>query len=415
MTAGSDSGARFIVVGIGADGWDGLSERAREAITGADQVVGSGRQLAGLPAEGMPPHLVWPSPLVAMLDELVTREAGVICVLASGDPLHYGIGATLTRRLGPGAVQSGRVSFISQPSAFSLACAAMGWAGDEVELVSTIGRPVTAINRLLQPGRRIVVYVAHEDGGAQVARTMTDAGFGTSSFTVLEQLAGPAEQVTSTTAAAWGDRLHDPLSTVAVEITDAEAPFRSAAPGLPDDAFGADGPATRRHVRAGTIAVLAPAPGQLLWDIGAGSGSIAIEWLRVEPRARAIAIELQPDRAARIQHNAETLGVPDLRVVIGPAPDVLQQLTEIPDAVFVGGGLSDGLLAAVWERLAAGGRLVANAVTTEGEALLLGARATYGGELVKLTVAHAEPLGASQTWRATAPIVQWATRKGQAG
>jgi precorrin-6Y C5,15-methyltransferase (decarboxylating) len=404
-------GARFIVVGIGADGWDGLSDRAREAIATADEVVGSGRQLATLPEDGVPPHLVWPSPLVSMLDEIVARSDGVICVLASGDPLHYGIGATLARRLGPEAVANGRLRFISQPSAFSQACARLGWAADEVQLISAIGRPVESINRLLQPGRRIIVYVAHEDGAAAVARAVTDSGYGTSAFTVMEQLGSDAERVTVTTAQAWDGRLHDALTTVALEVRPADVPFFSTAPGLPDAAYQTDGLLTKRHVRAATLAVLGPAPGQLLWDIGAGSGSIAIEWLRAEPSARAIAIEVQPERAARIRHNAATLGVPDLHVVIGPAPDVLQQLPEPPDAIFIGGGLSSGVLEAAWERLALGGRLVANAVTIEGEELLLAACAARGGELIKLSVSYAEPLGSFRAWRPALPIVQWAAAK----
>ncbi len=405
-------GARFIVVGIGADGWAGLSDRARRAILSADEVVGSGRQLATLPeGDGAPPHLVWSSPLVSMLDEIVAREDGVICVLASGDPLHYGIGATLTRRLGPEAVQSGRLSFISQPSAFSQACARLGWAANGVQLISTVGRPVEAINRLLQPGRRIVAYVAHEDGAAHIARVMTESGAGASSFTVLERLGGEEERVTVTTAQDWGDRRHDVLTTVAIEVITRDGNFHSTVPGLPDDAYDTDCALTKRHVRAGTLAVLEPAPGQLLWDIGAGSGSIGIEWLRAEPSARAIAIEVDTVRATRIGHNAAQLGVPELHVVVGPAPDVLQQLPETPDAIFIGGGLSGGVLQAAWERLAAGGRLVANAVTIEGEELLLTARAAHGGELVKLSVSHAEPLGSFQAWRPALPIVQWASRK----
>jgi precorrin-6Y C5,15-methyltransferase (decarboxylating) len=406
-------GARITVVGIGAEGWDGLSERARSVILAADVVVGSGRQLSTLPAEGTPPHWVWPSPLVSMLDDIVAREDGAICVLASGDPLHYGIGATLARRLGTDAVQSGRLSFISQPSAFSLACARLGWPADEVQLMSTVGRPASAINRLLQPGRRIIVYVAHEDGAVQIAATLVASGYGASTFVVLEELGAEHEKVTFTTAADWGERSHDMLTTVAVEIVpdDPDQSFYPTTPGLPDHAYENDGALTKRHVRASTLAMLEPSPGQLLWDIGAGSGSIAIEWLRAEPTARAIAIEADPVRATRIGHNAERLGVPELHVMAGPAPDVLQQLSEAPDAIFIGGGLSSGVLDIAWDWLVPGGRLVANAVTIESEKLLLAARAQRGGELIKLSVSSAEPLGGFEAWRPALPIVQWAVRK----
>ncbi len=410
-------GARITVVGIGADGWDGLSEHARRTILAADEVIGSGRQISMLPQAEMPPHRVWPSPLVSMVDEIVGQAEGTICVLASGDPLHYGIGTTLARRLGPEAVQSGRLSFISQASAFSLACARLGWPAEDVALVSTVGRPVSAVNRLLQPGRRIIVYVAHPDGAASLAATLSASGFGASTFGVLEELGSANEKVTTTTAADWGDQLHDQLTTVAIEVVPdgPDVPFYSTAPGLPDDAYASDGQLTKRSVRAASLAALEPAPGQLLWDIGAGSGSIGIEWLRAEPSARAIAIEVASGRAARINHNAETLGVPDLQVLIGPAPDVLQQLPETPDAIFIGGGLSSGVLDAAWERLAPGGRLVANAVTIEGEKLLLAAREARGGELVKLSVSYAEPLGSFEAWRPALPIVQWAVRKGREG
>jgi precorrin-6Y C5,15-methyltransferase (decarboxylating) len=405
------SGARITVIGIGADGWDGLSERARRAILANDEVVGSARQLASLPAAS-PPRRVWPSPLGPLLDEIVARTDGAVGVLASGDPMQYGIGSTLVTRLGPDAVASGRLRIISQPSAYSMALARLGWPGEAVQLISTVGRPVTAVMRLLQPGRRFIVYVTGRRGAAQLARALTEAGFGASEFCVCEQLGSAAEQIRTATAAEWVDREHDPLSSVAVRVlADRPGRFLPTTPGLPDDAFSHDGQLTKRHVRAVTLAVLAPAPEQLLWDIGAGSGSVGIEWLRAEPAARAVAIERDPERAARIAANAEALGTPALRVLTGAVPEALYALLEVPDAIFIGGGLSTGVLAQAWERLAPGGRIVANAVTIEGERLLLDARQAHGGELVQLTVAHAEPLGGFTAWRSALPITQWAARK----
>ncbi len=405
------SGARLQVVGIGADGWDGLSERARRAIRSSDEVIGSARQLSTLPAD-IPPRRVWPSPLSELLDEIVARPDGVICVLASGDPMHYGIGATLVRRLGPEAIESGQLTIISQPSAFSLACARLGWPADEVDLISTVGRPVATLSRLLQPGRRIIVYVSGHHGASELAALLTEAGYGSSTFIVLEQLGSRAERVRKTIAAVWDGHTHDQLTSVAIEVrADADMAFLPTTPGLPDDAFAHDGLLTKRHVRAGVLAALGPAPGQLLWDIGAGTGSIAIEWLRAEPTARAVAIEIQPERASRIRLNANSLGVPALRVLTGAVPGVLDELSDAPDAVFIGGGLSSGVLHVAWDRLAAGGRLVATAVTIESEHLLFSARAEYGGDLAKLAVSHAEPVGSFTAWRPALPIVQWSARK----
>ena len=392
----------IVVVGIGADGWRGLGEDARAAILGADEVIGSARQLELLPA-GTPPRRAWPSPLAPLLDEVAKRTNGRVCVLASGDPMLHGIGATLARRLGPE-----RIEVIASPSAFSLACARLGWPAAEVELVSAVARPPEVIARVLQPRRRVIVYLTGADGAAQAARVLCERGYGPSRFVVFEQLGGPLERASESTAEEWGTRPADPLHLVAIECAPAPGTrVLSLIPGLPDDAFESDGALTKRHVRAATLAALAPTPGALLWDVGAGSGSVAIEWLRAEASARAIAIEQREDRAERIRRNAATLGVPSLDVVIGDAPAALDGL-EAPDAVFIGGGLTaPGVLADCWDALDLGGRLVANAVTIEGEHALVAARSAYGGELARIEVAHAEPLGTFTGWRAQRPVVQW--------
>jgi precorrin-6B C5,15-methyltransferase / cobalt-precorrin-6B C5,C15-methyltransferase len=398
--------ATLTVVGIGADGWAGLGEPARAAIAAAELVVGSERQLALLPT-GEAELRPLPSPLEPLLEELAAGNGRRTCVLASGDPMLHGIGASLARRLPPGAL-----AVHPHPSAFALACARLGWPAADVELVSAVARPADVLARDLQPGRRIVAYSTGEDGAAALAAVACAHGYGRSRFVVLEQLGGPAEQVHESTAGEWGTRPADPLHAVAIECVPAPgAPLLQRTPGLPDDAFENDGQLTKRPVRALALAALAPAPRQLLWDVGAGSGSIGIEWLRAEPSAEAVAIEPRPERAARAAANATRLGVPRLRVVEGSAPAALTDL-DPPDAVFVGGGVTEpGLLAYCWEELRPGGRLVANAVTLDAEAALFTARAAHGGELTRLEIASAEPLGSFTGWVPRRPIVQWSARK----
>ncbi|MEJ7655504.1 MAG: precorrin-6y C5,15-methyltransferase (decarboxylating) subunit CbiE [Thermoleophilaceae bacterium] len=400
--------ARLTVVGLGADGWAGLGESARAAVLGADTIVGSERQLALVPETGAV-RRPWPSPLDPLVEELAAAPDGSTCVLASGDPMLHGIGATLARRLGPN-----RLAVHPHPSAFALACARLGWPAAEVELVSAVGRPADAIAVVLQPGRRIVAYVAGADGATSVARVLRERGFGSSPLVVLEQLGGPAERLLESTAADWGDRAADPLHAVAIECRpDPATPLLSRSPGLPDEAYETDGQLTKREVRAVTLAALAPAPDRLLWDVGAGSGSVGIEWLRLDSTARAIAVEARPDRAERVAANALRLGVPGLEVRSGEAPEALGDL-DPPDAIFVGGGLTTpGLVGACWRALRGGGRIVANAVTLEGEQVLTATRAARGGELIRIAVDHAEPVGRFTGWRAQRPVVQWRAWKGE--
>jgi precorrin-6Y C5,15-methyltransferase (decarboxylating) len=395
------------VVGIGADGWAGLGEPARAALRAAELIVGSERQLALL-EDTAAEHRAWPSPIDPLVDELAAGPPRATAVLASGDPMLHGIGATLARRLGPE-----RLRVYPHPSAFALACARLGWPETEVELVSAVGRPAEVVARLLQPGRRLVAYVAGPDGAATVARVARERGFGESRLVVLEQLGAAGEQLHETTPDDWGERAADPLHAVALDCGRAPgAPLLPLTPGLPDDAYESDGQLTKRGVRAITLAALGPAPRQLLWDVGAGSGSIGIEWLRAESTARAVAVEARADRAERAAANARRLGVPRLEVRHGQAPAALDGL-EAPDAIFVGGGVTEpGLLERCWSALLPGGRMVANAVTLEGEARLLEARATYGGDLMRIGLEHAGPVGGFTAWRAQLPVVQWSARRG---
>ena len=402
----------IVVVGIGADGWAGLTDLARRAVLSAEEVIGSDRQLAMLPAH-CPPRRPLPSPLAPFLDSLPVAADRRVCILASGDPMLHGIGSSLARRLGPRAIDSGQLTVISHPSALALACARLGWPEAEVTLVSAVAEPISTVARVLQPGRLVIAYVTGTGGATQVAQALCARGFGASELTVLEQLGGPGERIRRGAAGTWGTGAHDPLAVVAIRClrdADGDTAILPTVPGLPDDAYEHDGALTKRHVRAATLAALAPAPGALLWDIGAGSGSIGIEWLRAEPTARAIAIEPRGERAARAARNAAALGVPRLQIVNGDAPRALEGL-DAPDAIFIGGGLSDSVLGAAWDALLAGGRLVANAVTAEGERLLLDAASRHGGELVKLSVSHLEPLGSFTAWRPALPIVQWSASK----
>jgi precorrin-6Y C5,15-methyltransferase (decarboxylating) len=392
------------VVGIGANGWAGLGEAARRALRGAPLVVGSQRQLDLLPAEASGTRRAWPSPIEPLVDELAAGVHGDAAVLASGDPMLHGVGATLVSKVGPE-----RVRVLPHPSAFALACARMGWPAADVELVSAVARPSEVVVRALQPGRRIVAYVTGADGAARLARVLCERGFGDSPFTVLAQLDGPREERIDTTAREAVDLACDPLHLVAIAA--AGGPARPRTPGLTDDAFETDGQLTKRHVRAVTLATLGPLPGELLWDVGAGSGSIAIEWLRAEPTASAVAIEPRAERGERIGRNALELGVPDLRVVCQRAPEGLRGLPT-PDAIFIGGGITaPGVLDACWAALRPGGRLVANTVTLEGERVVAAARQEHGGALHRIDIAHAEPVGAFTGWRAQMTVVQWSVTK----
>jgi len=402
--------APLVVVGIGADGWSGLGESARAAVLAAEEIVGSARQLALLESTDATLR-PWPSPIEELVEELITRTeagtGGAVCVLASGDPMLHGIGATFARRLAPA-----QLVVYPHPSAFALACARLGWPSAEVELVSAVAQPPEVVARLLQPRRRLIVYATGTDGASALAGVLRERGFGASRFVALEQLGGPAERVVESTAAAWGEQAADPLHCVAIEChADAGVGLRPLVPGLPDDAYEHDGQLTKRHVRAITLAALAPTPGALLWDVGAGSGSIAIEWLRAEPSARAVAVERDAVRAERARGNARMLGVAQLDVVTGSAPEALSELPG-PDAIFIGGGLTTmGVIDRCWSSLRPGGRIVANAVTLEGERMLTGVRERCGGELARIEIAHAEPLGSFEAWRAQLPVVQWSAHK----
>lgn len=404
---------RVTVVGIGADGYDGLGAQAREAIDAAGVVIGGQRQLDLLPGSVTARRVPWPSPLRPAVRPLVEqhRDRGLV-VLASGDPMHHGIGRTLLEELDAGSVR-----VITHPSSVALACARLGWPVEATPVVSTLTAGLDSVLRYAGEGRRLLVLNRDTDTVPALAALLTEHGFGPSRLLVLAELGGPDEsshQGLAEQSAYWSEWPHRPSgpSITAVEL--AGAPGLPETPGLPDDAYWHDGQLTKRHVRAITLAALAPRPGEQLWDIGGGSGSIAIEWLRAHPTTKAVTVERDETRVERITRNAARLGVPHLRVVPGTAPAALAGLPA-PDAVFIGGGLTaEGVVDACWSALREGGRLVANAVTLESQAEVTRLAAQHGGELVRVEIAGTTPVGGFTGWRPAMPVVQWTALKGAA-
>ncbi len=394
------------VIGIGEDGFAGLSPAARTLVDTAEVLVGGARHL-GMVAPGGAERLMWERPLCRTIETIAARRGRRVTVLATGDPLWYGIGANLARRF-----PREEMTIMPQPSAFSLAAARLGWPLAECAAISLHGRPLDGLRLHLFPERRVLIL--SEDGATPcaVAALLTGLGWGPSRLTVFSHLGGPREAFLAGEAKAWGERRVADLNTIALECC--AAPGARALPrfaGLPDDAFEHDGQLTKRETRAATLAALAPLPGETLWDVGAGCGSIAIEWLRAGEGRQAIAVERSPVRAALIARNAAALGVPALRIVAGTAPAALDGLPP-PAAVFVGGGIGEpGLLPSLWAALPPAGRLVANVVTTEGEAALLDWHARHGGALTRIAVSRAEPLGPHHFWRSLAPVTQLAAIK----
>ncbi|MDA8232069.1 MAG: precorrin-6y C5,15-methyltransferase (decarboxylating) subunit CbiE [Magnetospirillum sp.] len=387
------------VVGIGEDGMDGLAPAARALVEAAEVLVGGGRHLALVPDTGAE-RIPWPSPFAAARDLLAGLRGRRVAVLASGDPMWFGAGATLARWFDPA-----EITILPHAGAVSLAAARLVWPVQDCLCLTIHGRPVDALALHLAPGRRLLVLAEDETSPAAIAALLRRHGFGPSRMVVLERLGGPGERLRAATAATW-EGAADPLAVIAADL--AAEPGRrppSLVAGLPDDVFVHDGQVTKREIRAATLSALAPLPGEMLWDVGAGCGSVAIEWMRAG--GRAVAIEPRAERRDRIARNAAALGVPGLAIVAARAPEGLPA-GEIPDAVFVGGGVSvPGLLDSCWKALPSGGRLVANAVTAEGEAALLAFHAAHGGELTRLSVARLAPVGGFHSWHAAMPVTQY--------
>ena len=430
------------IVGIGEDGADGLSPVARALVANAAVVFGGERHLALAASLIRGEVRAWPSPFEKGVADVVACRGQQICVLASGDPFHFGAGAVLARHVDPA-----ETIVVPAPSAFSLAAARRGWALADCALISLHGRALDLVRPHLQPGARILALTSDGDGPTALARLLAETGFGQSRLSVLEALGGPRERLRATTAAAFDLDAVDALNTVAIEVIAAPgARVIARAAGLADALFEHDGQITKREIRAVTLSALAPRRGELLWDIGAGAGSVAIEWMLADVSMQAVAIEANAERAARIARNAAAFGVPGLRVVQGVAPEVLPTLISnrhpearasdseraskedgptgavalrgprfarppqgdgAPDAIFVGGGCSAATLDAATAALRAGGRLVVNAVTLETEALLIARHAAQGGTLIRIAIERAEPIGGMTTWRPALPVTQW--------
>ena len=391
------------LVGIGEDGRDGLSRPARAALDDARLVVGGVRHLA-LAAPLLSETMAWPSPITDALPAILARRGTPVAVLATGDPFHYGVGTMLSQQVAPSEIAS-----FPQPSAFSLAASRLCWSLQDVALVSVHGRGDGMMQRQLAHGAKLLVLSWDSRTPLEIASLLRLRGYGRSRIVVLEAMGGARERIRETTADDFDLADVDPLNTVAIECaTHAAETWPLTC--LPDDAFENDGQITKQSIRAVTLAALAPRGGELLWDIGAGSGSISIEWLRVAASNRVVAIEDRPERVQRLMRNAARHGVAP-QVVTGRAPEALAGLAA-PDAIFVGGGVADArVTAAACAALAPAGRLVANAVTLESHAHLTRCHGAGGGELVQLQHAHASPVGRLTGWRAAMPVVQWRWRK----
>ncbi len=391
------------LIGLGEDGV--FSEAAQTALNTAEIIYGSARHFDLVPDSPGEKRL-WPSPFSKVFDDLKALKGRSVAVLATGDPQWYGIGSSLTRHFNPE-----EMTIFPALSAFQLAATRLGWAVQDSECLSVHGRAVDLLRRHLYPGGRLLVLTSNGQTPGDVASLLTDEGYGQSRLTVLEHLGGSKERTTSAIAETWSEVVAD-FNILAIEVTPvSRTSLRSRVPGLSDDAFRHDGKMTKQEVRAITLAALKPYPGALLWDVGAGCGSIAIEWLRSTNRSRAIGLEPNTDRRLMAAENASALGVPHLDLRDASAPEGLKDLPS-PDAIFIGGGLAaDGMVETCLASMKSGGILVANATTLESEAVLLNAYQLHGGDLKRLSVQRASAVGGLTGWRPAMPVTQWSYTK----
>ena len=407
MAASDDTpGPWLSIVGIGEDGLDGLSAAARRLLAGADLVAGGFRHLA-LVASLDKPTFEWETPFAASIPKLLAHRGKRVVALCSGDPFWYGAGSVLAE-----AIPAAEIAVVPAPSSFAWAAARLRWRLEETIALGLHARPIELLRPHLRTGARLIVLARDGAAPAQIAAYLNGVGFGPSRLTILEALGGPRERIRSaaTTGFAWHD-IKSPVAVAIEAVAEPNAIVIPCVPGLPDELFSHDGQLTKREIRAVSLSTLAPRGGELLWDVGAGAGSIGIEWLLAHPANRAIGIEAREDRLGTARANADSLGVPHLDLRLGAAPDALKGLPT-PDAVFVGGGASrEGVLDTVWQALPPGGRLVVNSVTLETEAILICRQARHGGALLRLAVERAGPVGDLSGWRAAMPVVQWSVTK----
>ena len=394
------------VVGVGEDGLDGLSARARDAIGTAEVIVGSDRLLALMPPHGAE-TLAWPQPFSAVVERIKPLRGRNTVILASGDPLNYGIARKLLT-----FVSFDEMEIIPHLSVFSLVAARMGWSLPDCDTLTLHGRDAANIEAFIQPDVRLIVLTADATTIPEVARRLVARGFGGSEVTVLENVGGPRERISSFVASSPPATEYSVLNTLAIRcIASKHATILSRVAGLPDDAFMHDGQLTKREIRAATLAALSPAPDKLLWDVGAGCGSVAIEWMRSCRGCEAIAFESEPQRVKMIAINADRLGTPRLKIVAGEAPATLSG-NPVPDAVFIGGGLGVlGVFETAWEALRPGGAMVVNVVTIEGELHLYDLHEKHGGYLVRMEVSHLHHIGPLRALKPRMAVTQWRARK----
>jgi precorrin-6Y C5,15-methyltransferase (decarboxylating) len=391
------------IIGIGEDGVAGLSPIALSCLDKAKIIFGGERHLSMLPADDNSQKIPWKSPFPTSITEIISRRGEAVCILASGDPLCYGVGATILKD-----IPISEITIIPAPSAFSLACSRLGWSLTEVETLSLCGRPVSLLQSYIYPGAKLLILSEGKHTPAIVAEILINRGYGNSRITVLEKMGSINESIITDIASNWQEENIAALNTIVVEcIADKGIVGLSRFPGLPDSAFHHDGQLTKREVRAVTLSSLAPLPGELLWDVGAGCGSISIEWLRSDRRCRAIAIEQNSTRLNYIADNAAALGTPNLQIMAGKALEVIPNLPT-PNAIFIGGGVTaPEILENCWNVLLPGGRMVVNVVTLEGEQRLYQWHEKVGGNFTRITIQRAEPIGKFLGWKSMSPVTQW--------
>jgi precorrin-6B C5,15-methyltransferase / cobalt-precorrin-6B C5,C15-methyltransferase len=395
------------IVGLGEGGWPEVSGLGRSLITAAELVVGSERHLAMLPEGVAGRRLGWLTPLRLTVEEILRRRGRPVAVLATGDPMHFGIGVTLAR-----AIPQPEMLILPSISAFTLAASRVSWPVADCECLTLHGRPLARFAGFLYPAARLLLLSHDGTTPALVAAELTRRGWGPSRISVLEHMGGERERIVEGTAETWSLHRTADLNTLAVECRPGrDAILLPRLPGLPDESFLHDGQLTKREIRAATLAALSPFPGQRLWDLGAGCGSVSIEWLRSAHGTKAIAIEIDPKRRRFIADNAAAIGTPEIEIVAGEAPEALADLAP-PDAVFIGGGIATpGLVERCWSALSAGGRLVANVVTVEGEEAVIQKHGRFGGSLTRISISRAEPIGLRLGWRPLMPVTQWTAVK----
>jgi len=397
------------VIGIGEDGLDGVSDASLALIQSGEIIVGGERHLKMVADINTGPAQIrmdWSAGFGRTLDILEQKKGAAIVVLASGDPMYFGVGATLARRFGASAL-----NVIPAISSITLACARMGWSQPDINVVTIHGRPAENINRYLCDGAKIIALSNGGESPKMVAKLLCEQGFAKSKIIVLENLGGKNENRVEGLAEKWRADECAHLNIMAIEcVADIGVSGYSFAAGLADNAFGHDGQITKREVRAVTLAQLAPVAGEMLWDIGSGSGSIAIEWMRAGKNMKAIAIEKNETRAENINNNAFNLGITRLRVICGSAPDAFSEIIKnTPDAIFIGGGLSNGgedLINSAWDALKPGGRLVVNSVTIKSEAIISNFADVVGGALTRINIERSDKIGEQKSFRPLKTVTQ---------